>query len=97
MGNIGAWGNCGNSYWNTYWGDICSKSSAVLAFDVFCFFGWLASLTFALLEKFVPKYTGTIGWKKAAAAAAGVTPAAEVKAVPVAMATLESSAPVNEV
>jgi hypothetical protein len=93
MGNVGAWGNCSNSYFGSFWGDICSKASAVLAFDVFCFFGWLTSLTFALLEKFAPKYVGNIGWKPVAAAQAA---AVDVKPVEVQVA-MTSSDPVNTV
>lgn len=71
LGQIGAWGTCGTYWWGDYlgsWGNVCAKSSAVLAFDVFLFLAWLASLTVALLEKFAPKYVGSpIGWKNAKA------------------------------
>lgn len=74
LGTTASWSTawnivCSSSYSSYYTtssavSSYCSKTSALLAFTVFCFLGWFASLVMALLEKFAPKVAGSpMGWK----------------------------------
>ncbi|KAI9025650.1 hypothetical protein DFJ74DRAFT_665056 [Hyaloraphidium curvatum] len=92
MANAASWNYCSDGYW---WGgsanSACGKIQGTLAMDVFGWLGWSASLTFALMERFAPKLTGTVGWQPEKAAEA---PAEKPGVV---MATLEASDPVTQV